>query len=90
MAAYVKFFWQEDCPRCGTAKEVCNTLTRKNVLVKQFNISTVDGMTEAAFHEVLSTPTMIIVDEDENELQSWRGVAPELEDLEENMNVLFK
>ncbi|WP_455392875.1 hypothetical protein [[Eubacterium] cellulosolvens] len=90
MGAYIKFFWQEDCPKCVPAKDMCNKLIERKIQVKQFDIQTIDGMTEAAFHEVLATPTTIIVDDNENELQSWRGVAPTFEDLEQNINVLFK
>ena len=86
MTAYVKLFWQEDCLRCNTAKEVVNKLVlKKNVPVKLFDISTIEGMTEAAFHEVISTPSMIVVDEDDNELNSWRGEAPTLDELEQNV-----
>jgi hypothetical protein len=90
MVAYVKLFTQDDCLKCIPAKEVCNKLSQKNIMVKLYNINTIDGMTEAAFHEVLATPTTIIVDENENELQSWRGIAPTLEDIEKNLNILFK
>jgi hypothetical protein len=90
MGTVVKFFWQEDCPRCGHAKEVCNKLIEKNVHVELFDIATIDGMTEAAFHEVLSTPTTIIVDDEENELRSWRGSAPSFEEIEEGLNILFR
>ena len=90
MERYIKFFWQEDCPKCGLAKEICNKLIDRKIPVRQFDIGTVDGMTEAAFHEVLSTPTTIIVDSEENEVQSWRGEAPTVEDLEHNLNILFK
>lgn len=87
MTAYVKLFWQEDCLRCTPAKEVCSLLIeKKNVPVKLFDISTIDGMTEAAFHEVISTPTTLIVDDEENELSSWRGEAPTFEELEERLN----
>ena len=87
MTAYIKLFWQEDCLRCKPAKEVCNKLIeRKNVPVKLFDIATIDGMTEAAFHEVISTPTTIIVDDQENELGAWRGEAPSLEDLENKLS----
>jgi hypothetical protein len=86
MSAFVKLFWQEDCVRCVPAKEVCNVLIKKkNVPVRLFDISTIDGMTEAAFHEVISTPTTIIVDDDDNELDSWRGEAPSLQELEERL-----
>jgi hypothetical protein len=90
MGAYVKFFMQDDCPQCGTAKDVVKKLIEMNVMVELFDIGTVDGMTEAAFHEVLATPTTIIVDDDENELRSWRGVAPTFEDVEQNLNIKFE
>ena len=90
MERYIKFFWQDNCPKCEPAKEIFNTLIDRKIPVKQFDIGTVDGMTEAAFHEVLSTPTTIIVDSDENEVQSWRGEAPSIEDLEHNLNIMYK
>jgi hypothetical protein len=60
--------------------------------VRLYDIATIDGMTEAAFHEVITTPTTIIVDDEDNELQSWRGEAPSLEELEtklQDVNVMF-
>ena len=91
MTAFVKLFYQEDCMKCPPAKDVCNKLIEKKVPIhiKLFDIGTIDGMTEAAFHEVISTPTTVIVDDDENELDSWRGEASSLEDLEEKVvNIL--
>lgn len=85
MSTFIKIFWQEDCIRCVPAKEVCNLLIQRKVPVKLYNISTIDGMTEAAFHEVISTPTTIIVDDDDNELEAWRGEAPSLEDVEKTL-----
>ncbi len=85
MGAYVKLFFQEDCIRCPPAKNVCNILIEKDLDVKLYDISTIDGMTEAAFHEVISTPTTIIVDDDDNELESWRGDAPTIEELENSL-----
>jgi hypothetical protein len=86
----IKLFWQKDCGKCPTAKNVLTELEKVgkvNVKIKSFDVGTLDGMTEAAFHEVLSTPTMIVVDNDENELAAWRGEPPTLEELE---NVLIK
>ncbi len=86
----MKVFWQEDCIRCIPAKEICNVLLERKVPVRLFDIATIDGMTEAAFHEVISTPTIILVDEQDNEIQSWRGEAPSLQELESSIdNVMF-
>ncbi len=90
MTAHMKVFWQEDCIRCIPAKEICNVLLERKVPVRLFDIATIDGMTEAAFHEVISTPTIILVDEQDNEIQSWRGEAPSLQELESSIdNVMF-
>ena len=88
MSAHMKVFWQEDCIRCTPAKEMCNILIERkaSVNLKLFDIGTIDGMAEAAFHEVISTPTIILVDEDDNELHAWRGEAPSLEELESSIN----
>jgi thiol-disulfide isomerase/thioredoxin len=86
----IKLFWQKDCGKCPTAKNVLTELERVgNVRVKitSFDIGTLDGMTEAAYHEVLSTPTTIVVDKEENELAAWRGEPPTLRELE---NMLIK
>jgi hypothetical protein len=61
----------------------------QKIHVKLFDIATIDGMTEAAFHEVISTPTTIIVDDMDNELHSWRGEAPSLEELESSIQNLL-
>ena len=86
----IKLFWQKDCAKCPSAKNVLDELEKVgkvNIRVTSYEITTLDGMTEAAFHEVMSTPTTIIVDDDENELAAWRGDAPTLKDLE---NILIK
>ena len=90
MTAYVKLFWQEDCPRCGSAKEICNKLVKSDpsMHLKLFDITTIDGMTEAAFHEVISTPTTLILDDKENEISAWRGDAPSFEEIEQKIKDL--
>jgi hypothetical protein len=85
MATSIKLFWQEDCVRCVPAKEICNILIERKVPVRLYDIGTIDGMTEAAFHEVISTPTTIIVDDDDNELGAWRGEAPSLDEIQETL-----
>ena len=86
----IKLFWQKDCAKCPSAKNVLDELEKVgkvNIKVTTYEITTLDGMTEAAFHEVMSTPTTIIVDDDENEVAAWRGDTPTLKDLE---NILIK
>lgn len=73
----LKLFWREDCGRCGPAKAICAKLEGDGFAVEYYDVESVDGMAEAAFYQVASTPTAIIVDEDGNEAASWRGDLPD-------------
>ncbi len=51
-----------------------------------FNLSSVDGLAEGAFHSVLAAPTMLLVEEHDYNLDTvtlaeWRGVIPDLEEV---------
>jgi hypothetical protein len=81
----LKLFWRRDCARCPPAKAICTRLEGDGFIVEYFDTDTVDGMAEAAFYEVASTPTAIAVDEGGNEVMSWRGEVP---DAERAMRVL--
>lgn len=73
----VKLFWQEKCPNCPEAKRVVKSLTQEMPLnLMEFNINDIEGMAEASFHGVMGTPTTIIVDEEDNEIISWRSQIP--------------
>lgn len=69
----IKLFVKDDCPRCPAAKHACDGLDG----VEVYDITDVDGLAEAAFHSVLSTPTVLVVDTAGTEVASWRGEAPE-------------
>jgi len=72
----IKLFTQDKCPNCPIVKEML-----KGHKVQEYDINTVDGKVEAAFHCVMSTPTTIIVDSDDNEIDSWRAMKPNMERL---------
>lgn len=82
MSRYVKLFWQQECPRCPPAKEVCCEVSDElGVDVEYWNIKDRDGLAEASFHGVMSTPAVIIVNEDEEEIFSWTGTIPGKEEM---------
>lgn len=68
----VKLFVKQDCPRCPEAKYACEGLD-----VEVYDLSEVDGLAEAAFHSVLATPTVLVVDSSGSEIAAWRGQAPQ-------------
>lgn len=74
----VKFFFKKDCPKCPEAKEI---LAKIDAIYESFDIETIDGMTEAAYHDVFSTPSILILNDSNEEIKSWRGEPPSLEEL---------
>lgn len=73
----IKLFVKQDCPRCPAAK----ALTAGFDDVEQFDVENVDGLSEAAFYGVLSTPSIVVLDDDGKEIVSWRGDVPSKEEL---------
>lgn len=68
----IKLFVKDDCPRCPAAKHACEGLD-----VEVYDVGDMDGLAEAAFHGVLATPTVLVVDTAGGEIAAWRGEAPD-------------
>lgn len=78
----VKIFWQPDCPKCPKAKELGESLKKEGVEVELFNIKEVDGLAESIFYDVLSTPSIVVVENGEKKA-SWHGEVPEIEKIKD-------
>ena len=72
----VKLFWKAECPLCGNAKIIGGMLKQDGLVVDDYNLDTADGLAEASYYGVKSTPTMIIEDEEENAIASYSGHIP--------------
>ena len=81
----LKLFWKKDCPNCPEAKELGKKL-EDDISVQYCNIDTVDGLSEACMLNVMSTPTIVLVDDENNEIESWRGLVPDLEQIKERIS----
>lgn len=77
----VKVFTQKDCPKCPKAKEIAKKLEEEKIPVSYFDINTVDGLAEAQFHQVLSTPSIVVVNDNGKEINSFRGEAPSASEI---------
>jgi len=75
----IKLFYKQDCPKCPAGKEVCKKLEEKGHPVNYYDVESVDGMAEAMFYMIMATPSLIVLDDQGNEVASWRGSAPELD-----------
>ncbi len=72
----VKLFWKTECPRCGNAKIVGIQLKDEGLEVHDYNLDTSDGLAEASYYGIMSTPTIIIEDEKENTIALFSGEVP--------------
>jgi glutaredoxin len=78
----IKIFTKAECPRCPAAKEIGSILQQEGLQVTYYDLETPDGLAEAAFYSVLSTPTIIIEDQDARILAGWRGSIPTLQEIQ--------
>lgn len=83
----VKIFTRAQCPKCPAAKEVGKKLEREGVSVFQYDLDTADGLAEASFYSILSTPSLVIEDEQEREVVSWRGMVPTLGEVKRHLGM---
>jgi glutaredoxin len=75
-----RLFWKEDCPKCPAAKHIIQQLRSDGYQTMEHDLETTSGLTEAALYGVLSTPTILITDEQENVVAEWRGSIPTVEE----------
>ena len=81
----VVIFGKDDCRLCKAAwKKVAFFLNKwgltEKVLLKFYDMSTVDGMAEGAFYDVLEIPTTIIFNNGRS-LARWEGKLPPSREL---------
>lgn len=81
----VKFFTSPTCPKCPSAKELAKELESEGADVEQHDISIPDGLAEAQLYQVMATPTIVITDESNNEIKSWRGEVPAKDEVESSL-----
>jgi len=79
----IKIFTKAKCPKCPQVREIGTELKKEGVPVFNYDLDTIDGLAEASFYSILSTPSIIIEDEEERELISWRGVVPTLQEVKQ-------
>ena len=78
----IKIFWQKNCPHCPEAKNTGKQL-EKEAEVQYFDVDTVDGLAEASYYDIASTPSIAVLDNNDNEIKIWRGKTPRLEEIRE-------
>lgn len=72
-------FWKENCAKCPEAKKLLSQLKIEEY--ESFDVDTEDGLTEASYYNVLSTPSILILDNDDEEIAGWRGIVPSIVEI---------
>ena len=72
----VKVFVKDGCYKCPSAKELGALLKKEGLKVFYYDLDTVDGLAEASYYGVMSTPTLIVEDREERTLADFRGTIP--------------
>jgi len=83
----VKIFTKALCPKCPAAKDLGKRLEREGVTVFQYDVDTTDGLAEASFYSIFSTPSLMIEDEEGKEVAIWRGRVPPLEEVRDRLRL---
>jgi hypothetical protein len=81
----IKIFTKAKCPRCPAIKEIGRELKKEGLSVLNYDLDTIDGLAEASFYNILSTPSIVIEDEEEREVMSWKGVVPTLQEVKQHL-----
>lgn len=77
----LKLFISENCPKCPPAKKLAESLKSK-IPIEIYDIQQPEGLAEAAYYQILSTPTFVLVEDDEIK-KIWTTILDENELLKE-------
>ena len=76
-----KIFTKADCPNCPSMKVLGTELMEKGQDITYYNLDEINGLTESIMYDVIGTPTLILVDDQNNEIKAWRSSVPTLEEV---------
>ncbi|NHJ33577.1 MAG: thioredoxin family protein [Asgard group archaeon] len=83
----LKIFTKLDCPNCPAAKKIGKQLEEKGAKIEWLDLDEEEGLSEAVYYDVLSTPAFIVIDENDNEVNAWRGDLPTIELLQKELKI---
>ena len=83
-AMLLKVFWKQNCPRCPQAKAIAKELEAAGSKVEYHDVDELEGLTVATLYGVMATPSLVVVNDKNDEAASWRGEVPALEDLKKH------
>ena len=78
----IKIFLQKGSDACQNVLEKLNEV-KDRVVIQLFDMETKEGLVESDFYDIQTTPTTIVVDENEEEVTSWRGEIPDVNEIDQ-------
>ena len=76
----IKIFTQATCPNCPAAKILGQELLNQGEDVQFYDIKTPEGLAESLMHNVLSTPSLIIL-KDNKTIAEFLSKTPTIEEV---------
>lgn len=58
---------------------------KRNQSVEMLSIAEAEGLAESRMHSVMAVPSIVIVDENDNEIAAWRSEMPSIEEIIEKI-----
>ncbi|MFH1175607.1 MAG: thioredoxin family protein [bacterium] len=77
----IKIFTSPTCPNCPPAKVMGQQLQEKKFNIQLLDVSEAEGLAEAQIHRIMAVPTIVIADEEDNEIASWRSGLPSIDEV---------
>ena len=79
----VKMFVKDGCSKCPAAKVVAGKLKEDGIEVQEYSMETAEGLAEGVFYGVMATPTMMVVNGEDEPVSAWRGIVPAPEEVKQ-------
>ncbi|MDD2678566.1 MAG: thioredoxin family protein [Candidatus Nanoarchaeia archaeon] len=76
----VKIFTQDNCPNCPQAKKLGEELIKQGLNAEFYDVKTPQGLAESLMHNVLSTPSIIIIKENKV-VEEFLAQTPQIEEV---------
>ena len=74
----LKLFTQQNCTKSPAAKQLVKDIEHK-VQAEYHDLGTVNGLAEALYYNILLTPSIIMLNHDNEIIGHWNGEVPTLE-----------
>lgn len=85
--AEINIFIKADCPQCPQAKNFGNKLEEEGFTINYCDLDTPAGFAKAVKLKVKSLPTIMVINEEGEEVNRWGIVNfPEIEDIKNILN----